>query len=114
VLLCGTIIGLWVVSFVGMDARKGLGGVSVSPLSIPCFGSVDQGGQISLVAAVGVSLSSSLEVDDTDFKACFDGKNWKVSWKWKTGEPVLKNQCAEYEISNECKSEYEKEVESWI
>lgn len=101
-------------AIVGMDAVRGLGGVSVSPLSVPRFGSVNQGEQLSFVAAAGISVSSTLEVDDTDFKACFDGKSWKVSWKWKTGEPVLTNQCGEYKISNGCRSEFEKEVESWI
>ena len=101
-------------AIVGMDAVRGLGGVTVSSQSVPSFGNVEQGMKMSLVAAVGVSAASPLVVEDTDFSACFDGSRWKVSWKWKGKEPVLKNQCGEYSISDECRVGYEKEVQSWI
>ena len=53
-------------------------------------------------------------MEDTDFSASFDGNRWKVSWTWKGEEPVLRNQCGEYKISDECCTGYEKEVKSWI
>ena len=101
-------------SIIGMDAVRGLGGVTVSSQSVPRFGNVDAGMKMSLVAAAGVTVASPLVVEDTDFSACFDGSCWKVSWKWKDEEPVLRNQCGEYKISDECRIGYEKEVESWI
>ena len=101
-------------AIVGMDAVRGLGGVTVSSQSVPSFGNVEQGMEMSLVAALGVSAASPLVVEDTDFSACFNGSRFKVSWKWQGKEPVLKNQCGEYSISDECRVGYEKEVQSWI
>ena len=75
---------------IGMDAVRGLGGVTVSSQSVPRFGNVDAGMKTSLVAAAGVTVASPLVVEDTDFSACFDGSRWKVFWKWKGEEPVLK------------------------
>jgi hypothetical protein len=97
-----------------MDAVRGLGGVTVSSRSVPHFGNVDEGMHMSLVAAVGVSVVPSLEVEDTDFRAIYDGNQWKVSWKWKDEEPTLRNQRGEYNISDKCRAGYEREVESWI
>ena len=56
-----------------------------------CFGFVDEGMEMSLVAAVGVNSVSPLVAEDTDFSGSFDGNRWKVSWKWKGEEPVLKS-----------------------
>lgn len=101
-------------AIIGMDAIRGLGGLTVSQTSVPRFGYVDESKKMSLVVAAGISEVSSVEVEDTDFSACFDGKRWTVSWKWKGEEPVLRNQCGEYAISDQCRAGYEEEVESWI
>ncbi|XP_067949585.1 uncharacterized protein [Watersipora subatra] len=55
-----------------------------------------------------------LTIEDTDFKAVFDGTKWTVVWKWKSHEPELKNQCAEYGINTDYKEQYSCEIEQRI
>ena len=57
--------------------------MTVSSQSVPHFGNVEHDMKMSLAAAVGDSVALPLVVEDTDFSACFDGSQWKVSWKWK-------------------------------
>ena len=93
----------------GMDSILRLGGVKV--------GKEVEFGQGGSHCASGVVLGdreSCLEIEDSDFKAVFDGDHWVVSWKWSSDEPCLVNQTAEYVVSEEDKEEYEKEVDSWI
>jgi transposase InsO family protein len=99
----------------GMDAIKQLGGLHVSSAGVPSFGSQDQIHKVPPVEAVGmVEASPSVQVEDVDFVALFNGERWTVKWKWKSDEPILKNQCAQYNISDECKTQYDEEMESWI
>ncbi|XP_067949869.1 uncharacterized protein [Watersipora subatra] len=53
-------------------------------------------------------------IEDTDFKAVFDGTKWTVVWKWKSHEPELKNQCAEHAINTYYKKQYSCEIEQCI
>ncbi|XP_067935621.1 uncharacterized protein [Watersipora subatra] len=55
-----------------------------------------------------------LTIEDTDFKAVFDGTKWTVVWKWNIHKPELKNQCAEYAINTDYKEQYSCEIEQWI
>ena len=114
-LVASTLVGGFSV-ILGMDAVKGFGGLTVDSTCTPCLGSIGSGVQLTMVAAAGLTWSNALcvEVDDCDFTALFDGSRWTVVWKWKVSEPVLKNQCGEYKVRDECRAGYEKEVEAWI
>ena len=101
-------------AIIGMDAIIGFGGLHVSSMGVPTFGSQDRRNGLLPVAAVGVSESPQVQVDDSDFVATFNGDKWTVRWKWKDGEPTLKNQCAQYTITDECQAPYEAEMEKWI
>jgi len=107
-LVCGC------AAIIGMDAVKGLGGLTVSSQGVPSFGGARQYDKLAVVA-VGVSNKPcSLQVEDADFVASFNDNKWTVTWKWKGGEPVLKNQCGQYEIPEKCRESYEQEIGTWI
>ncbi|XP_067942918.1 uncharacterized protein [Watersipora subatra] len=55
-----------------------------------------------------------LTIEDAAFKAVHDGTKETVVWKWKSHEPELKNQCAEYAINTDYKGQYSCEIEQWI
>ena len=104
-LVCGCSVIL------GMDTIKRFGGLCISAEGVPSFGAECE----PLVAAVSTHKQySTLEVDDSDFVAQFDGDKWTVKWRWKDKEPVLQNQCGQYSISDVCKEGYDQEVEAWI
>lgn len=93
----------------GMDAIGGLGGVRVGDEVE--FGS---SGQSCAAGVVVVEERLSLELEDSDFCAKFDGGQWVVQWKWSQNEPHLVNRVSEYAVSGEHRDEYEEEVRSWI
>jgi len=93
-------------AIIGMNA--------VSSQGVPSFGGARQYDRLAVVA-VGVSNKPcSLQVEDADFIASFNGNKWTVTWKWKGGEPVLKNQCGQYEIPEKCRESYEQEIGTYI
>lgn len=100
---CGLILGV--------DGIRKLDGVTISSSNHVQFGCSDR-----LVVAIGTEEpgDSNLRVEDSDFIANFDGSKWTVQWKWKAEEPVLRNQCGEYSISDECRQKYDMEIEQWI
>lgn len=92
----------------GMDAIVGLGGVKVGR-------GVQFGTRDSCVLGAGVVENSDrLEVDGSDFSARFDGRRWVVQWKWSDGEPLLRNQKAEYTVAESDREEYDGEIKQWI
>ena len=103
----------------GMDVISKLGGVTVSNTRDVVFNALTP-------KAVGLLSSSNklpdttdskqqtIDIDDQDFSAHFDGWQWTVKWKWKDGEPMLKNMCAEYAVADNMREEYDKQVQQWI
>lgn len=55
-------------------------------------------------------------IEDQDFHADFDGKQWTVKWRWKGNAPVLKNKvgCYGHSLRGGQKVDFEKEVEQWM
>lgn len=100
----------------GMDGIKMLGGVTVDRTSHVVFGNVAVAACSAVVESVDAKKlrEEPLEINDSDFYAMFDGERWTVQWKWKDGEPKLKNRCAEYAVKEEHRVEYEEEIQQWI
>ena len=86
----------------GMDIVKKLGGLVVS--------ANDNTVQFGLA----VSAAATIEIDDVDFKARFDGEKWTVRWKWAGEEPALKNKVSCYNIREDLREKFDEEVTSWI
>ena len=99
----------------GVDGIHKLGGVTISATNSVSFGN-SVGLPLTPIAGVREETrDTSLYVEDSDFTAKFDGVNWTISWAWKSEQPTLRNQCAEYAVSDDqCKQKYEKEIEQWI
>ena len=85
----------------GMDAIKRLGGLRLHGDASLQFG----------LSAVG---TKSLEIEDADFQASFDGNKWTVRWRWVSEEPNLANKVACYGVDSEIKADFDREVESWV
>ena len=105
----------------GMDIINQLGGVSImsgvvrfGQNSVECCNAVVGNGKRDVV---GASSDTTLHVEDKDFDAKFDGKEWIIRWKWKsTEQPVLKNKISCYDkgLVGIKKQGFEDEVERWI
>ena len=65
-------------------------------------------------SSVSNGSAGMLLIEESDFSAEFREGRWTVKWKWKHGEPQLKNQCGEYAVSAEDRAEYDLEIEQWI
>ena len=55
-------------------------------------------------------------IEDKDFTAKFEDGAWHVAWKWvgDTAPPALRNDVAQYRMSDEVKSAFSEEVNEWI
>lgn len=109
----------------GMDVIDRLGGVMVTRFKVQFGEHFGEGHSFPVLAAaktVPVQESCKKEeeelckIEDKDFKANFDGKNWTVEWSWKDQPPILKNRisCYDKQLSGRKKEEFEREVERWI
>ena len=61
--------------------------------------------------------SKACLIEDKDFRAEFDGKQWTVEWYWKNNTPVeLKNKisCYDRHLDGRTREEFEKEVDRWV
>ena len=113
------VAGIQVV--LGMDIINQLGGVSImggvvrfGQKSVECCNAVVGNAKRDVV---GASSDTTLHVEDKDFDAKFDGKEWIIRWKWKsTEQPVLKNKISCYNkgLVGDKKQGFEDEVERWI
>ena len=92
----------------GMDIIKRLGGVCIGRDSGVSWGSKH------CAAGVMATEDRKMKIEDSDFTAEFDGHRWVVEWKWENGEPLLHNQCSQYAVPGEYKSEYEAELDQWV
>lgn len=109
----------------GMDAIDRLGGVLVTRFKVQ-FGDHFGDGHFFPVLAAAKTVpvletckkegEELCNIEDKDFKAKFDGKNWTVEWVWKDQPPILKNKisCYDKQMSGRKKEEFEKEIERWI
>lgn len=108
----------------GMDAINQLGGVYVSDGGRSVrFGSLEfpvcgVSGSTRATDEEGHCFSdaSSITINDQDFSAIFTQGKWVVKYNWRqeNQDPVLRNQVTQYRVREECKKEYEDEVEEWI
>ena len=66
--------------------------------------------------AVAAQEPNYCKIEDKEFKAEFDGKNWTVEWHWKGKPLVLENkvECYRTSLENRERMKYDKEVERWI
>ena len=55
-------------------------------------------------------------IEDRDFEARFDGAAWVIKWKWKDGQPTLRNSVDSYAstIRPGARIEFDAEVQIWI
>lgn len=100
----------------GNDAISLLGGVTVKDGAAkfgagPAHVKVSASGQTSLKEA---STPMNLCIEESDFSASFQDGRWTVRWKWREGEPQLKNQCGGYAVKDEDREAFDTEVEQWI
>ena len=102
---------------VGLDVIREFGGVKIREGHVQFLNN-----DCALVAAsddgprhVGENLGLC-EVEDEDFHAVFDGKEWTVEWFWKNDKPVLKNKvtCYNSTLTGDTKPGYDEEVKRWI
>lgn len=105
----------------GMDAIDVFGGIRITTTGIfvgTCLVGQRQkrmpGVAIPRGAACGAVPATVIE--DTDFVASFDGKEWTALWKWKKGPAVLKSTIASYGSVKDAakKSKFDEEVQVWI
>lgn len=91
---------------VGFDVINYFGGVTIRE-GVVQFLTHDY----SLVATGNVSYAKMnfYEIDDEDFHAVFDGKNWTVEWFWKN--IVI---CYSTNVTGKKEVEYDGEVNRWI
>ena len=103
---------------IGVDLINMLGGMTYKNGKV-FFGltAADEGvreGQIERVpAALSLTHSPKLEIDDVDFSANFNGDVWIVRWKWMKA-PDTHNKVACYHIPDDIRKPFEEEVELWI
>ena len=103
-LVCGVDVIL------GMDIVKRLGGVCIGKDS-----GVSWGGKHCALGVTSASYEGpKMRIQENDFTAEFDGRQWTVEWKWQNGEPQLSNMCAQYAVPGEHQSEYEAELGQWV
>ena len=97
-----------VEAVIGMDLIGQLGPITVNGSTIALMKED--------IAAAGRNMSE-WHIEDKDFNADFDGKNWTVGWKFKNTErPVLNGTVACYQkgLEGKKKEEFDKEVGRWI
>ncbi len=90
---------------IGIDVIRALGGVMIT-----LTGNRKLGERKETCAA--------LCVDEPDFDASFDNNEriWTARWKWtlNNAPTLLLNQIAKYQIPDNIRGEYEKELQMWI
>jgi hypothetical protein len=97
---------------IGMDALSRVGGMT---LNVDYNGRVSADFRSSLVAsAVNVRQEPIVVLNDADFSATFNGRNWEVEWKWRNGPPELKNRVAQYAVPTEIRDSYNDELARWV
>ena len=90
----------------GMDAIEKLGGVTVT-----------SGGKVRSFGVCGVSASEPVDsLYVSDFTADFSNSSWCVSWRWidQKTTPRLKNNVAQYRMTESVEEAFSEEVERWI
>ena len=101
----------------GMDVIEQLGGVTVRKCKAQ-FG----GGTCMVANKVSTAEESTLpgkliRIDDKDFCAKFDGREWTVEYFWKDNTvPTLRNRIACYNkrLDGKKREDFDREVERWI
>lgn len=58
--------------------------------------------------------SEKIEIADSDFYITFEDKLWTVQWKWKNEPPPDRNKRGNYNIPDEDRSAFDKEVSDWV
>ncbi len=58
--------------------------------------------------------ASRAKLEDDDFEAAFNGKQWTVKWRWKEGSKVPHDPPALYGVREEDREAFDREVSSWI
>ena len=57
-----------------------------------------------------------ITIQDKDFVAHFNGKNWSIKWIWKNKPPTLKNKVGSYSSATrpEVQQGFDDEIQRWI
>ena len=105
-----------VEAIIGMDVICQLGGVTVTRDGVK-FETARSASTVQLsengYKAVG---EKSMVIEDQDFRAEFNGREWTVEWFFKDNPPELRNKVACYEnsLQGSAREEFEREVDRWI
>ena len=89
-------------AILGMDAIRGLGGVTINETAT--FG-------CESINCNAVDNTHLLSIDELNFQIKFDGK-WRLKWKWANGEePKFDHSCSYYNVKNYVKENFERVLE---
>ena len=53
-------------------------------------------------------------INDKDFDAYFDGTKWTAKYKWKQGQPQLRNSVAQYKVKPQLIPQFNNEMDLWV
>lgn len=110
----------------GMDFINSLGGVSVrnrqvtfGDINIPIPSSIESICAVAVKEDMGTgckieTMNKQFLIEEEDFKACFDGKDWTVSWKWKDLPPERVRMIGNYKVKPEIEPQFNAKIEEWI
>ncbi|MEL7522946.1 MAG: hypothetical protein AAGJ80_15265, partial [Cyanobacteria bacterium J06553_1] len=71
-----------------------------------------EGGSVDTSTDDGIS--NLVVIQDTDFQARFDGEEWMVEWKWRSGPPPLNNRRCNYKVPQADQQKFDDELEVWV
>lgn len=98
-----------------MDAIGELGGVTILRDHVE-FARCKPDGFSGNCVEAGETSAAEISVENKDFTATFNGRNWCVSWVWRDSPAELTNtvECYRSVKSPEAEAEFEEEIQRWI
>lgn len=96
----------------GVDFIGRIGGVSLTSSGVEFAHRPHGRVTMAAAAAAAPTKTSTLNIEDRDFQATFDGRRWTVKWKWKEEPPVLRNKVPSY--AGVDRPEIKEEISEWI
>ena len=97
----------------GMDWIRQLGGVIIND-GVKFIKENSSIGNVSADECKSSGDLNVLSIDDSDFKAKFNGTFWTVEWKWKNEPPEVQRSVSNYKIKPNIQDPFEAELQTWI
>ncbi|XP_065654532.1 uncharacterized protein LOC136081163 [Hydra vulgaris] len=89
-------------AIIGMDVINRYGGVHL-------YNGKIEFGFVSIHAE-----KQAVGIKDKDFDAYFDGTKWTAKYKWKQGQPQLRNSVAQYKVKPQLLHQFNDEMDVWV